>query len=170
MACNKLAKIWKYKFKNESKTTEESVLLYAIHGQSIKQQKNGSLQNVNTKIRERRMRIAGHLRRHNEELASKDLLGQQDRGQINRGRRRDTYIDTLLQNNTWVENTYVGRRLLENKNHEAKVKVKVRMKRSLSTDKIAWLRTNQIHVFVTTYTIYQFITSVEILYIDTFIF
>jgi len=42
------------------------------------------------------MRLAGHCFQHKEEEASKLLMWQPDRGRANRGRRRTTYIDTLL--------------------------------------------------------------------------
>ena len=65
----------------------------------------GSLPKVTSKIRERRMSLTGHCCRHNEEEASKVLLWQPDRGQPNRGRRRNTYSDTLL-NDTGCTTTH----------------------------------------------------------------
>lgn len=56
----------------------------------------GSLPKVTTKIRERRMRLTGHCKRHDEEMASNLVLWQPDRGRPSRGRRRTTLIDTLL--------------------------------------------------------------------------
>ena len=42
------------------------------------------------------MRLAGHCHRHDDEIASMLVLWQPDSGQANRGRRRTTLADTLL--------------------------------------------------------------------------
>ena len=42
------------------------------------------------------MRLCGHCFRHNEEIASKLVLWQPDRGWPSRGRRKTTHVDTLL--------------------------------------------------------------------------
>ena len=42
------------------------------------------------------MRLTGHCKRHDEEMASKLVLWQPDRGRAKRGRRRTTLVDTLL--------------------------------------------------------------------------
>ena len=42
------------------------------------------------------MRLAGHCHRHDDEIASMLVLWQPDSGQANRGRRRTTLVDTLL--------------------------------------------------------------------------
>ena len=55
-----------------------------------------SLPKVSTKIKERRMRLCGHCYRHNDEIASKLVLWQPDRGRPSRGRKKTTLIDTLL--------------------------------------------------------------------------
>ena len=60
----------------------------------------GILPKLSSKIRERRMRLAGHCVRHTEEEASKFLLWNPTRG---RGKRKTTYIDTLLSD-TGCEN------------------------------------------------------------------
>ena len=52
----------------------------------------GKLPKVSTKIRERRMRVAGHCVRHKEEEASKFVLWQPQHGQTERG------IGPLLDN------------------------------------------------------------------------
>ena len=57
----------------------------------------GSLPKVTSKIRERRMRLAGHCVRHTEEEAPKLILWQPHGGRRNRGRPRRTYIDNLLE-------------------------------------------------------------------------
>ena len=49
------------------------------------------------------MRLAGHCMRHSEEEASKLVLWIPADGRPNRGRRRVTYIDNLLQD-TGLEN------------------------------------------------------------------
>jgi len=56
----------------------------------------GKLPKVSSKVRERRMRLAGHCVRHEDEPASKLILWQPTRGWANRGRKKTTYIDTLL--------------------------------------------------------------------------
>ena len=56
----------------------------------------GSLPKVTSKIKVRRMRLAGHCHRHDDEIASMLVLWQPDSGQANRGRRRTTLVDTLL--------------------------------------------------------------------------
>ncbi len=52
---------------------------------------------VSAKIQQRRLRLAGHCARHQEEVASDLVLWQPLEGRTNRGRKRTTYIDTLLQ-------------------------------------------------------------------------
>ena len=56
----------------------------------------GSLPKITIKIRERRMKHAGHCIRHEEEEASKLVLWQPHRGRTNRGKPKNTFIDTLL--------------------------------------------------------------------------
>ena len=53
------------------------------------------LPKITTKIRTRRMKLAGHCVRHPEEEASKLVLWEPDRGVRNVGRRAVTYIDNL---------------------------------------------------------------------------
>ena len=54
------------------------------------------LPKVSDKIRERRMRVAGHCIRHKKEEALKLVLWQPQHGQIKLGRPKSTYIHTLL--------------------------------------------------------------------------
>ena len=42
------------------------------------------------------MRLAGYCHRNDDEIASMLVLWQPDRGQANRGKRRTTLVDTLL--------------------------------------------------------------------------
>ena len=65
----------------------------------------GSLPMLSIKVQERRMRLAGHCIRHIEEEASKLVLWQPRHGTTKRGRKKTTYVDTLL-NDTGLE--YVG--------------------------------------------------------------
>ena len=58
---------------------------------------------VSTKVQQRRMRLAGHCIRHTEEMANKLVLWQPTEGRTGRGRRRVTYVDTLLRD-TGMEN------------------------------------------------------------------
>ena len=55
------------------------------------------LPKVSTKVQQRRMRIAGHYIRHSEEIASKLVLWEPTEGRTRSGRRRITYIVTLLE-------------------------------------------------------------------------
>ena len=55
----------------------------------------GGLPKVSARIREARLRTAGHCIRHPEEEASKVVLWQPRRGISNRGRKHFTYIDNL---------------------------------------------------------------------------
>ena len=57
----------------------------------------GDLPPVSLKVQQRRMRLAGHCMRHREEEASKLVLWTPADGHTNRGRRRMTFIDNLLQ-------------------------------------------------------------------------
>ena len=63
----------------------------------------GSLPKLSTRIKERRMRLAGHCYRHKEEEASKLVLWQPKHGKTKRGKRKTTYINTLLED-TGLEN------------------------------------------------------------------
>ena len=56
----------------------------------------GELPPVSSKVAHRRMLIAGHCVRHEEE-ASKLVLWQPLQGQRKRGRRTLSYIDTLME-------------------------------------------------------------------------
>lgn len=55
----------------------------------------GTLPKVSAKIRERRMRLAGHCARHPDLEASKTILWEPTQGHARRGKRRTTLIDTL---------------------------------------------------------------------------
>ena len=56
----------------------------------------GNLPKVSQKVRERRMRLAGHCVRHPEEPASQLVLWQPTEGKRSRGKPATTYIDNLL--------------------------------------------------------------------------
>ena len=68
------------------------------------------LPKVSTKVRQRRLRLAGHCVRHSEEEASKLVLWQPTEGRP----RRVTYIDNLLQD-TGMENTQELRTSMEDR-------------------------------------------------------
>ena len=55
------------------------------------------LQRVSDKLAQRRLRLAGHCVRHEEEVASDLVLWQPIEGRVSRGRRRKTFVDTLLE-------------------------------------------------------------------------
>ena len=56
----------------------------------------GNLPKLSTKIQQRRMRLAGHIMRHETEVSNHFLLWQPD-GRRKRGRRSKNYIDSLLE-------------------------------------------------------------------------
>ena len=56
----------------------------------------GDLPRVSCKVRERRLRLAGHAIRHPELSLSKVILWKPVHGQRGRGRPRSTYVDNLL--------------------------------------------------------------------------
>ena len=56
----------------------------------------GNLPKLSTKIQQRRMRLPGHIMRHETEVSNKLLLWQAD-GRRKRGRRSKNYIDNLLE-------------------------------------------------------------------------
>ena len=57
----------------------------------------GGLPPVSTKVQQRRMRLAGHCVRHDDEVANKLVLWQPTDGHANRERQTMTYVDNLLQ-------------------------------------------------------------------------
>ena len=75
----------------------------------------GSLTLVTLKIQQRRMRLAGHCIRHEEEIASKLVLWEPLDGTRNRGVQPTSYIDNLLRD-SGVETTNELRSLMEDRN------------------------------------------------------
>ena len=57
----------------------------------------GELPPGSTKVQQRRMRLAGHCVRHDDEVANKLVLWQPMDGHANRGSQKMTYVDNLLQ-------------------------------------------------------------------------
>ena len=61
----------------------------------------GNLPKLSSKIQQRRVRLAGHIMRHETEVSNKLLLWQPDgrrkRGRRKCGRRSKNYIDNLLE-------------------------------------------------------------------------
>ena len=57
----------------------------------------GDFPKVCSKIRERRMRVAGHCVRQKEEEALRLVLWQPQHGQTKRGRPNTTYVHTLIK-------------------------------------------------------------------------
>ena len=56
----------------------------------------GNLPPVSNKIKQRRLRLSGHLIRHEEEIANKLVMWEPTtQGRANRGRRKTTYVDQL---------------------------------------------------------------------------
>ena len=53
----------------------------------------------------RRLELAGHCVRHSEEVASNLVLWKPSHGKLNRGRKRKTYLDSLM-NDTNMERLY----------------------------------------------------------------
>ena len=57
----------------------------------------GNLPKISIKIRQRRMGLAGHCIRHEDEIANKLVLWQPNDGRVRRARQKINYIDVLLQ-------------------------------------------------------------------------
>lgn len=76
----------------------------------------GDLPPVSTKIRQRRLRLAGHCMRHPEEIASNFILWQPKFGRVNRGRRKTTYIDTLFADTGYEDVGCLKRAMLDRDN------------------------------------------------------
>ena len=125
MACHKLKKIWKREIKIRLfLVTVESVLLYnsetwaftsaltkSLDGVYTRifrialniswkqhvtnEELYGDLPNLNCKIKERRLRLAGHCVRHREEIASKLVLWQPIARNPRRERKAINYVETL---------------------------------------------------------------------------
>ena len=57
----------------------------------------GELPKLTDKIRERRLKLAGHCHRHPELVAHKLTLWDPQQGSRSRGGRKHTYIDTLIR-------------------------------------------------------------------------
>ena len=57
----------------------------------------GNLPKISVKIRQRRMKLAGHCIRYEDEIANKLVLWQPNDGRVRRGRQKINYIDVLLQ-------------------------------------------------------------------------
>ena len=74
----------------------------------------GNLPKVTDKIRERRLELAGHCVRHSEEVASNLVLWQPSQGKPNRGRKRKTYLDNLM-NDTNMESVDDLRSLMKDR-------------------------------------------------------
>ena len=56
----------------------------------------GNLPPITSKIKQRRLRLAGHCVRHKEEVASELILWETKSSKASRGRRRHTVIDSLI--------------------------------------------------------------------------
>ena len=56
----------------------------------------GNLPKVTEKIRERRLKLAGHCVKHSEEVASNLVLWKPSHRKPNPGRKRKTYLDNLM--------------------------------------------------------------------------
>ena len=75
----------------------------------------GNLPKVSSKIRKRRMQLARHLIRHEEEAANKLVLWQPKDGQPSRGRKRKTYIKNLFED-TGIEDVNELTNLMKDRN------------------------------------------------------
>ena len=74
----------------------------------------GKLPKITSKIRERRMKLAGHIWRHDDLAAHKVLFWDPKHGQRSRGRPRKSYVDILLHD-TGLGETVDIQRLMENR-------------------------------------------------------
>ena len=86
----------------------------------------GKLPSVDTKIAERRLRLAGHCYRHPELSTQKILLWEPMHGSRRRGRPKATYVDTLLRDTSatsvqdlasLMENRDVWRSIVKSRSH-----------------------------------------------------
>ena len=71
-------------------------------------------------VRERRLRLAGHCVRHEEEIAHHLVLWEPKRGQRNRGRRTVNYLDNLKED-TNLEDAGEIRRWMNNRDEWRKL-------------------------------------------------
>ena len=74
----------------------------------------GKLPKVTSKIRERRMKLAGHIWRHNDLVAHEVLFWEPKHGQRSRGRPTKSYVDILRQD-TGLTDVEDIKRLMENR-------------------------------------------------------
>ena len=80
----------------------------------------GNLPQVSIKIKQRRLRLAGHCWRHKDEIANRLVLWEPNRGTRNRGKQNTTYIDNLLQDSE-MDNTQELGTLMEDRAEWKKV-------------------------------------------------
>ena len=71
-----------------------------------------NLPRVTDKIRERRLRVAGHCVRHSELEVSDLVLWESTQGKANRGSQRLTYVD-MLRRDTGLDSTVEVRSLMQ---------------------------------------------------------
>ena len=75
----------------------------------------GDLPRASAKIQERRMRLAGHIHRHDDLIAQKLLLWEPTQGARGRGRPALTFVDTL-RGDTGLDSTGdIGRLMTDRK-------------------------------------------------------
>ena len=75
----------------------------------------GPLPMISTKIREKRLKLAGHCIRHPEEIAHKLVLWEPTTGKRSKGRKRLTYVD-MLKKDTDLETTADLRTAMNDRN------------------------------------------------------
>ena len=73
------------------------------------------MQNFMVIFRKRRTQLAGHLIRHEDEVANKLVLWQPTDGRPSRGRKRRTYIQNLFED-TGTENVSEINNLMKDRN------------------------------------------------------
>ena len=74
----------------------------------------GRLPRVSSKIQQRRMKLAGHVQRHDDLTAHKLLLWEPSHGYRGRGRPALTFVDTI-RSDTELNNTDEIGRLMDNR-------------------------------------------------------
>ena len=74
----------------------------------------GNLPRVTTKIQERRMRLAGHLTRHDDLVAHKLVLWEPNHGKRSPGRPRITFVD-VLRKDTGLDSTTELKALMDDR-------------------------------------------------------
>ena len=89
---NKMDKIWKSKIDESLK-----IMLFRATTETILHYRSQTWAQTQETIKERRLRLAGHVYRDKSSLANMTVLWQPKHGTVGRGRSGTTLVDTLLK-------------------------------------------------------------------------